>query len=395
MSNPFDATASMLGYLYQCRVALLDALRRARVTGSFTVAIETLDDVVFDAVGTPKELLQLKHHQDRAGNLTDASSDIWKSLRIWSEGTRTGRWPDDTRFYLVTTSATADGSAARMLEVSDQRDPAGARAVLDAVAQSSESEANKTSYSAYQALRADERLALLERVVVLPGQSDIFDVDADLRHELVHAVTRERVPAFVERLEGWWFQRVLGHLKRLPSEAIRSEELDAKMEELRAQFRDDNLPIDPDLMSVDVDAAHFIGHVFVRQLQLIDLKSRRLLSAMRQYYRASEQRSRWLREGFLLVGELNRYDQRLGEEWQLRFDQMGEELGGAATDVVMLEAARDLYRWAEQDAVFAIRRAVDEPFVTRGSLQILADQQRVGWHPHFLDRLNALLGEEA
>ena len=61
----------------------------------------------------------------------------------------------------------------------------------------------------------------------------------------------------------------------------------------------------------------------------------------------------------------------------------------------MVDAARQLYRWAEQDAVFAIRRAVDEPFVTRGSLQILADLRRVGWHPKFVERLRELLAAEA
>ena len=48
----FNASASMLGYLYQVRVALLWAIRQSRMT-DFLVSIETLDDVSFEANGDP------------------------------------------------------------------------------------------------------------------------------------------------------------------------------------------------------------------------------------------------------------------------------------------------------------------------------------------------------
>lgn len=395
MSTPFDATASMLGYLYQCRLALLDALRRARKEGSFTVAIETLDDVVFDTEGDAKDLLQLKHHLNAEGNVTDASSDIWKSFRIWSEGTSKGEWPDDTRFYLVTTANAVADTVAGLLVVGEQRDAARALTKLEAVARTSESEANAKGYKAFLDLKDDVRAALVERVVVLPGVSDVFDVEVALREEVSHAVNRELRSPFVERLEGWWFQRVVQHLRRIDATPIESEELDAKLDALRQQFQDDNLPIDPDLADLDIegiDPAGFMGEVFVRQLELINVKSRRLVNAMLQYYRASQQRSRWLREGFLLAGELTAYDRRLAEEWRVRFDAMAEEIGEEAAEAEMIDAARTLYKWAEQDAMILIRPSVDQAFVTRGSLHILADARRVGWHPEFFQRLGQAAG---
>jgi hypothetical protein len=76
----FSATDSVLGYLYQVRLALLCSLQRLAKDQIFSVYLETLDDVVFDSEGSPLELLQLKHHCDRAANLTDASPDLWKTL---------------------------------------------------------------------------------------------------------------------------------------------------------------------------------------------------------------------------------------------------------------------------------------------------------------------------
>lgn len=392
MSNPFDATASFLGYLFQCRWALLEALIRLRTEGSFTIALETLDDVVFDTAGKPIDLLQTKHHINRKGNLTDASEDLWKSMRIWIEGQTLGRWPLDTLHQLITTETAASGTIAFYLRP-DRRDAVAARTRLDQVARTSESVANKAAYTAYLELSEVERLTLIERITVFDRSPGITDVGTRLEQELVHAAPRELVPSLVVRLEGWWFQRVVIHLASDRPDAIRSEELDAELDRLRPQFAEDNLPIDNDLLAIEIDQQAFTSHLFVTQLRLIDLLAKRIITAMRQYFRAKEQRSRWLREGFLLVGELDRYDRRLCEEWDIRFQAMVQDLGAEAAEAQMREAARQLYSWAEQEIGILIRPACTEPFVPRGSLQMLADSGKVGWHPQFLDRLKALVGE--
>lgn len=393
MTSPFDATPAMLGYLYQIRIALLDALERLRFEGSFTVEIETLDDVSFEVEGHPLELLQAKHHVDRVGGLGDMSVDLWKSIRVWTEGLRNGRWASDTLHYLVTTGQAQPGSAAAHLRNDGARDADAARTLLDSAARSSENDTNRTAYTDYLSLSDGERLALLERVVITDNAPDIAGVGEHLKQGLVHTVEREFVAKLVTRLEGWWFTRVIAHLRREDVPAIRSEEIEAELSQLRAQFRSDNLPIDRDLLDAAIDEEAFQSHMFVEQLRLIDLTNKRILTAMRNYFRASEQRSRWLREGFLHFGELERYDARLCEEWETRFDAMTQELGHELTEQAQRRAARALYAWAEQDASFPIRAACSEPFVTRGSFHTLADELRVGWHPRFIERLAPLLGD--
>jgi len=85
VKNEFSADSSMLGYFHQCRLALLEGLKRLYDNPLLEISIETLDDVVFQTNGTPSELIQVKHHISRKGDLTDASVDIWKTLRIWAE----------------------------------------------------------------------------------------------------------------------------------------------------------------------------------------------------------------------------------------------------------------------------------------------------------------------
>ena len=46
---------------------------------------------------------------------------------------------------------------------------------------------------------------------------------------------------------------------------------------------------------------------------------------------------------------------------------------------------------AAETAKARIRERYDESFMSRGSLHGLADDRRVGWHPEFEARLEALL----
>jgi len=74
---------------------------------------------------------------------------------------------------------------------------------------------------------------------------------------------------------------------------------------------------------------------------------------------------------------------------------MKDKCGEAATEQAKERLARDVLEWAETAAPtrIAIRPLVTDPFVTRGSLHMLADGLRVGWHPEFKERLAHLLAQ--
>lgn len=392
--SPFSAADSALGYLYQVRVALLWSLHRLKRADDFMVSIETLDDVAFEtAGGKPEAVLQTKHHQSRKASLTDASADLWKSLRIWFEGLATGAIPLGTSLHLLTTGAAPAGSIAFRLRASDRNVDAALKA-LETTAQSSTSKENAAAYAVYLAAKPATRRALIENVVVIDGAPSVTDVDAELREEIFWAVERDHSEAFLERLEGWWLRR---SLKQLTSaglqDRILAAEIEAQMSDLREQFKQDSLPIDDDLLAFDLDEATQAAHAtsaFVRQLELVAAGKKRIAAAIRDYYRAFEQRSRWLRNDLLLVGDLSRYERRLLEEWELVFEAMKDELGPDAADDAKRKAALGVLQWAERVAI-PIRPSVTEPFVVRGSLHILADEARLGWHPDFRDRLASLL----
>lgn len=388
----FSAAPSMSGYLFQCRYALIESLRRLRKYEDFIISLETLDDVVFEREGQAQELLQLKHHVNKVANLTDASPDLWKTLRIWSEGFASGTIQQNSTLFLVTTAAVHDGSAASYIKAEkNKRDIPKAIERLNTTAESSSSRGNQPCYNAYRSLDVNQKTSLLNSVYILDATPTITDIDLLLQQEIRFAVERQYLSSFLQRLEGWWFRRSIKHLSKEDDKKILSEEIDAEISNLREQFKRDNLPIDEDIINATFDASGYKDNIFAKQLLLIGIGNRRILFAIKDYYRAFTQRSRWIREDLLLVGELERYENRLIEEWERHFERMREELGEEVAEEEKKRAAQALYKWIESDASFPIRPGCQEPFITRGSYQMLADDTRVGWHPEFRERLRQLL----
>lgn len=391
--SKFSAADSAIGYLYQVRCALLWTLRRQKSEPDFLVSLETLDDVTFErAGGEPSELLQTKHHRRSAATLTNTSSDVWKTLRVWFEGRASRAIPASAQLVLLTTATAAEGSAAWHLRATS-RDVETAQRALDAAAQSSTDQSNALAYRAYLAAMPSERHAVLSRVMVIDAAPSIAALDRELREEVHWAVGREHHDPFLQRLEGWWLRRVLRQLVAGDAQRIAAVELETQMADLREQFKQDALPIDDDLLDFSLDDATAAAHEhspFVQQLNLIQASKHRVAAAIRDYYRAFEQRSRWLRERIVLEMELGKYEKRLIEEWDLIFAGAQDEIGATATDEIKERAARSVLAWAERTTI-PIRANVTEPFVSRGSLHMLADELRIGWHPEFRTRLAGLL----
>jgi hypothetical protein len=364
--NAFSAADSALGYLYQVRVALLWSLSRIK-QGEFVVSLETLDDVTFEAKGgTAEELLQTKHHRTREASLSDMSGDLWKSLRVWFEGHANGRIPAGTSLYLLTTAAAPAGSAASYLR-REGRDVARAQTLLEAVPSSSQNQALVPAFTAFNAVSATARRTILDHVIVLDQASGVLTIDNDLKAEVFWTADPKHHDAFLQRLEGWWLRRVIKQLSASPRPAgILSVEIEAEMAELREQFKQDNLPIDDDILEFTLDDATHAAHEnyqFVHQLRLIEAGKRRVAAAIRDF-----------------------------EEWELVFEAAKDEIEATAAENEKRKAARSILTWAER-ATIAIRPGVTEPFVVRGSFHMLADEKppRIGWHPDFHDRLAELL----
>jgi hypothetical protein len=390
--SQFTAAAAAVGYLYQARLALLLCIPHVNTGVEIEVSLERLDDVSFEKNGTPYELLQTKHHIDRVANLSNASPDIWKTLRVWAQAAKEDpSLPSRAKLVLVTTNAAPKDSAAALLRpahtfpVGSKRSPKAANELLSQVAQTSKNEALKPAFATFLALAEPMRSALLSAVEILDNQPLLTNLDRELEHALRLVAPAGMASVAREMLEGWWWPRVCAALMANPPEAIPIGIVEAKLDDIRDILKRDALVADFEYAEPgEAEISEYDGFRFVKQLQVIGLGGNRLRFAKRDFYRAFVQRSKWTREHVVLDEELKRFEQRLIEEWEPRFAAMCDAHESSALDEAKLKQdAQQLYQWVETDARFPFR-SLTAKFLNVGSYHILANDLRVGWHKDYV-----------
>jgi len=399
-TDKYSAGEQGLGYLYQGRLALLQLLQLPEDTAVF---LEKDDDLDFLDSDGGKSLASLKH-KAVGDRLTDLSTDFWKSVRIWLvRYKRDGRSLSNLRFFLFTTGSVSNTSFLRRFlaaqaGVGDDTLTLSERA--EEAFRRSESDLINSIAQEFDQLSSDEKQDFLARVLILDGSPRIENIPDTIKDRHMRSVRREYRSSVFERLEGWWNDAVIEHLTGGRDNGIFGYEISDKLSALSEEYKIDSLPItfrskEP---AGEIDTAND-PRTFVVQLRELGISSNRIRNAILDYYRAFEQRSEWARENLLVSGEIEDYEGRLVDEWGRYRDVVCEALDENSAEDVLVQAGRELYRWADQQSgnieSLRIRARVTEPYVTRGSFHILADaapEPKVYWHPRFLDRLGRFLG---
>ncbi|WP_238538010.1 ABC-three component system protein [Paraburkholderia atlantica] len=360
-----------------------------RTLDEFNVGLETLDDVVFESEGRPTDLLQAKHRLKRVAVLSDASPDIWKTFRIWLVARAAGQTDPATRLILVSTGVCVAGSAAYMLGDDDQRDEAGALALLITAAETSESQQNEEGCALFLALSDSDKRAFLRNVFVLDGVATVVDVEAELHTELRLAVPRPQIPNALNALEGWWFGQAVKQLSSPGGlRTVSSQAVELKLTDIREQCRADALLIDNEILQKKLDEAAlnaYARYTFAKQVTLVTKNQRRLNRAITDYFRAFAQRSAWLRENLLLQENDDDFRRELYEAWDVRFARALDLLDAAASEQERIEAGEALLSWVETEADASLKAGFKASWMARGTLHELSNDREVGWHPDYFE----------
>ena len=387
-----QASEQMLGYLYQVRYAL--ALLLENDNSDCQISIEKFDDVAFSKDDIPIQLIQLKHHIQHQGNLADASTDMWRTIKVWLDAiSETPDILDGTNFLIITTATAPIDSAAFLLKKDSNRNPDTAYQKLKTVCFSSVNQAHQRYYDAFREAGEDTVKQLIRQIYIIDCASNIIDVEKDILQHIRYSCIPKHQKMIYERLEGWWFKKAIDALCCDTPVFVNQNQVRSFIVSVSQEYADDNLPID--ILDIDdLQEGNFSANekIFHEQLKLICLGNHRMQLALRDYYRAFRQRASWVRNDLLYVNELGQYEQRLIDEWEHAFAAMEETLSETnnATEEEKAKEGRQLFSDIEKRDI-RIRPKCQEAFIMRGSYHILANQLKIGWHVDFFDRLKQLL----
>jgi hypothetical protein len=392
--NNHQAAEQMIGYLYQARYALY--LLLSSDDEQSEISIEKFDDVSFGTGDTPEIMIQLKHHVKEYGDLNNASTDIWRTLKVWIDAVKENKnLISKTKFIIMTTASAPVGTAAYHLKIdADKRNSQRAYDILKKVTVESTNKSHESYYSAFISMPETIMRKLLEDAFVVDKSSNIMDVEFDIKKAIRYSSLPQHIDKICERLEGWWYKKAIEALCSEMPIFISQRQVHSHIVSVGLEYASDNLPIDiNEFEDLEIDSLPSNDQKFYKQLKLICIGSNSLRMAIRDYYRAFQQRANWVREELLFTNELDKYEKRLIDEWEHSFYAMQDDLsdyGDQITEDIKVTRGKKLYREIEEKDL-RIRDRCSDAFVMRGSYHILANQSKVGWHLDFYERLKNLL----
>lgn len=376
------AAGPATGYVFQLGQAMLMLVPAALADDDASVSVEVYDDVAFHrGTGAPREVLQIHHSFNSGRELLDTSVKTWRTLAIWAAEWCNLRADERRDMTLVTTQAARDGTALQALTQRARDLDYAVQTLAKTAADPHGAAGTATDRATFARLDSTAQRALLSRVTVVDAAPGSLEMRRSLERSLKGTHESRFIPALADGVEGWWWSRVLYALD--DGRPIHASEMRAVIDEERRSLSDRALPVHAldAFESGDVPVVSFDVATFVACLRAVEASDALLERAVDDFLRASTHRSYWMRR--LLVGpaELDRYDNGLLAEWDLRCDRAFEDLGESATVADKINAGRALYLELQLDVQRPLRQELTDQFVQRGSLNALADDDRLAWHP--------------
>jgi hypothetical protein len=382
MESIFSAQEPSLGYLYQIRYGLLLIVSEKNSDGR--LFIEKIDDI---SIARPNSLdvYQTKMHIKSVANLTNSSTDFWKTIRVWSVHIKKFGI-EGCIFNLITTAKASNGSIPYMLKQGNEnnRDIDNLHKQFLEVIETSENRQNQLAYEAFLDLEAEKQKELISKIFVVDSSVSIDNIKVGITNELRLATYPNKVEALYERLEGWFFGEVILQLLE-EREEITTIEVHAKIRDIADSLKTDNLPVDfPKSIATDEERLlPYRYKTFVKQLEIVGVNSKSINHAISDFYRAFSQKSRWMRDGLISPTDEMQYDDKLIEDWSRKFATL-EDCSSFDDEGKKREGKKFYHTYYVSSLPnIHIKERFNEQYMVSGCCHILSDNKKVGWHPEY------------
>lgn len=392
------AEGAALGFWFQSLYALLTLV--AQATDDAAIGIEQMDDVELRADGQ-KLLYQLKHSiSEVPPPISIKSRSLWRTIKVWVDALPS-LVLSETTLLLVTVGGIVTNDALGVLTstTEDRGELVSAMTAEAERVREARAEATKAGTALPYADRADacqaflglsetERLNLLRRALIKPDSPAVPEVETQIAAHLHILPANQRAPVVV-RLVEWWDRQILYSLCGKRERIITRGELQSQISAIIADLEQGKLI--PEFETVSHPEDYQPDGMLARQIELVRGKPSDFERAIREEWKAREQRARWVDSNPALASKINDYDIVLREHWSDRHIRLVEDCaemeGGEKSASGLL-----LLRWTHNEAPTTVRPIADgwgAAYYVRGSYQVLAINLKVGWHPDYVTLLGA------
>jgi hypothetical protein len=235
---------------------------------------------------------------------------------------------------------------------------------------------------AFLALPETGRLNLLRRTVIQPDSPTVAEIESEIAGHF-QLILPEYRAAVAKRLVEWWDRQIVYSLCGERDRVITRTELQSQIMTIVADLEQDKLV--PEFETLGPPDDYQPDGMLARQIELVRGKSFDLKRAIREEWKAREQRGRWTTSNPAMRAKITAYDHVLREHWLDRHDEMVEACAELEAEG-KCASGLDLLRWTHNEAANTVQPIAvgwGAPYYVRGSYQVLAINLKVGWHPEY------------
>ena len=301
-----SAEGSALGIWYQSLYALL--ILASTTTDDAAIGIEQLDDIELKADGQTL-LYQLKHSiKSKPVPVGIKSRALWRTVAVWTDLLPKVSLAE-TSLHLVTVGGIlGDDPLEALLDPDDDRAKltaamtTEAQRVLDARADAKAKGATlpyadrKDGCEAYLKLYESDRHNLLRRIIVRPAPA-VDQIETELQQHLLILPAIQR-PIIAQRLIEWWDRQIVYSLCGKRERVIARNEFQAQVTEIVGELDQGKLTAHFETVAKSLE--YQPDGMLTRQIALVRGGNTDVDKAIREEWRAREQRARWANENPVL-----------------------------------------------------------------------------------------------
>ena len=377
----------LYGYGLQVRQMLYELLNCGI---NSVVSVEKFDDIGVES-GNEKTAIQTKSALSDRNPVSDRAVDLWKTLYNWLIALKEGELPLNYTLFTLVINVNKSGNIVTWLNIA--RDAKEAEQIYERIRGEFSDENGKyikqsDSINNYIVTFLEEQnrkyaLYVIEKfklVVLDEGHTNkIYD----------EFEAKTYLPPDIRRLV---FDKMLGWIDRITALQLENGEI---MQITKKSFNDELtltqtlinqnkclVELAPNPTNEEIKLQQNEYKTYIRQLQIIDLDYDEQLTAINDYLKAFANRTIWAVKGDINDEILQSYYENLERRWKIKKniiemdkDEWDEEKRG-----------RYLYNICQDEDVNMGIIVTPQSF-KNGCYHELADQQQIGWHPNYKQKL--------
>lgn len=375
------------GYGLQVRQMLYELLNCAMDS---VVSIEKFDDVGVEN-GDEKKAIQTKSALSDRNPVSDRAVDLWKTLYNWLIALKEGELPLNSTLFILLINIKKSGNIVTWLnQVRDEKEAEEVYQKIRGVFTGEDGKYIEQSDSINEYIvtfLTEENKKYVLRIIekfklVVMDEGHTNRIYEEFR-------SKTYLPSDIQQLV---FDKMLGWIDKTTALQIENGQIMQIAKEgfnkeliLTQTLINQNkclIELAPNPTNVEIELQKNEYKTYIRQLQIIDLEYDDQLAAINDYLKASVNRTRWAVNGDINEEIIQHYYEELEAHWKTKKNII--EIDKDEWE----EAKRGRYLYYMcQDEDINMGVIMTSRSFKNGCYHELADQQQIGWHPNYKQKL--------